>query len=318
MVRPTVLGGLGPNPKSRKRPDPMGILDNLKKALGGSSSRIDVEGRFHRTRTAFTGTMANFFVAKDREHNDRMVGVKVLDPEKSELFESRFKGLGKPSEGEIAMQMSHPKVVETFEVGTSTKGQPVLIMEYIGGPSLQNIIVQKQEEHVTGKRLRMIRDMAEALRYVHQKEFIHRDICPRNFICTPGNELTKLIDFGLSVPATAPFKAPGNRTGTPLYMSPEIVRRRPTDKRVDVFSLGVTCFCLITFEHPWQNDTLNGRAALHHDTSPPKAIESICPRVDPKVGKAVMQALHPDVEQRTPSVEHFLRAIEGVSSVYAE
>ncbi|MEM6691868.1 MAG: serine/threonine-protein kinase [Planctomycetota bacterium] len=298
----------------------MKLLDNLKKALGGRANvgRIDVEGRFHRTRTAFTGTMANFFVAKDRMHDDRMVGVKVLDIEKSELFESRFKGLNKPTEGEIAMQMSHSKVVKTFEVGVSTKGQPVLIMEYIGGPSMQNIIVQKQEEHVTGKRLRMIRDMAEALDYVHEQKFIHRDICPRNFICSPGNEVTKLIDFGLTVPATPPFMAPGNRTGTPLYMSPEIVRRRPTDQRVDIFSLGVTCFCLIAFEHPWQNEMLNGRAALHHDTTPPKQLSEVCPRVNPKVARAVMQAIEPKVESRTASVKHFLKAIEKVQSVYVD
>ncbi len=69
-----------------------------------------------------TGTMANFFVAKDHAHNDRLVGVKILDIEKMELFESRFKGLKKPSEGEIALSMKHPNVVETYEVGVSLKG----------------------------------------------------------------------------------------------------------------------------------------------------------------------------------------------------
>ena len=57
------------------------------------------------------GTMAHFYVAKDREHDDRMVGIKILDIEKMELFENRFKGLKKPSEGEIALAMHHPNVV---------------------------------------------------------------------------------------------------------------------------------------------------------------------------------------------------------------
>ena len=205
--------------------------------------------------------MANFFVAKDHANDDRMVGVKVVELEKFNLFESRFKGLKKPTEGEIAMQMQHEHIAETFETGFSTKGEPVIVMEYVAGPSLQNIVVQKQDHHLAGKRIKLIREMAEALQYVHQKGFIHRDICPRNFICTPNSEGIKLIDFGLTLPATPPFMTPGNRTGTPLYMSPEIIRRRSTDQRVDIFSFGVTCYCMCCFEHPWQGEILNGRAA---------------------------------------------------------
>ena len=121
----------------------MSLLDSIRSAFKSSSGgRIDVAARFARQRTAVTGTMANFFVAKDHEHDDRLVGVKILDIEKMELFESRFKGLKKPSEGEIALSMKHPNIVETYEVGVSLKGQPVIVMEYIAGPSLQNIVVQ--------------------------------------------------------------------------------------------------------------------------------------------------------------------------------
>jgi serine/threonine protein kinase len=294
----------------------MSLIDSLKAALKSGGGRIDVEARFARQRTAVTGTMAHFFVAKDHAHQDRMVGVKVLDIEKMELFENRFKGMGKPSEGEIAMRMHHPNVVETYEIGVSLKGQPVIVMEYIAGPSMQNIVVQKQEEHVAGKRIMLIRDMAEALKYVHSQGFIHRDICPRNFICMPESASVKLIDFGLTVPAKPVFMAPGNRTGTPLYMSPEIVRRRPTDQRVDIFSFGVTCYCLCSFEHPWQGSILNGRAALHHDTSPPKELIERCPNIDPRLAKAIMNALNPVVEERTTDMDQFLGAIRAVETAF--
>ncbi len=294
----------------------MGLFDSIKSAIGGSAAggRIDVEARFKRQRTAVTGTMAQFFIAKDLAHHDRMVGVKVLDLEKMELFESRFKGLGKPSEGQIALSMKHPKIVETYEVGVSLKGEPVIVMEYIAGPSMQNIVVNKEEHHVHGKRIQLIRDMAQALKYVHDQNYIHRDICPRNFICLPGSTGVKLIDFGLTVPATPPFMTPGNRTGTPLYMSPEIVRRRSTDKRVDIFSFGVTCYCLCSFEHPWQGLILNGRAALQHDTSEPTDLIERCPNIDPRLARAIMMALDPVVEKRTASMDQFLSAISSVES----
>lgn len=295
----------------------MGLFDSLRSAFRASGTKvIDVEVRFDRSRFSATGTMSNFFVAKDRER-DALVGVKILDPEKLALFENRFKGLNKPSEGEIAMQMRHPRVVETYEVGVTTKGQRILVMEYIAGPSLQDIIVRKQEEPIAGKRLMLIRQMAEALKYVHDSGFIHRDICPRNFICLPEVTGIKLIDFGLTVPATKPFMAPGNRTGTPLYMSPEIVRRRPTDKRVDIFSFGVTCYCLLTFSHPWQGEIVSGRAALHHDTSPPVEIRERRADVDPKLARAVMQAIQPQVAQRTSTIDQFIGNIRNVEFEYA-
>ena len=300
----------------------MGLFDSVKSAFSGggkkSSGRIDVQTRFSRQRTGVTGTMAHFFVAKDLERKDQLVGVKVNDPEKVELFEGRFKKLNKPSEGEIALKMDHKNVVDTYEIGTSTRGEPVLVMEYIAGPSMQNIIVKKQEEHVTGRRLMLIRSMSEALKYVHSMGFIHRDICPRNFICLPDTADVKLIDFGLTVPAEAPYMAPGNRTGTPLYMSPEIVRRRHTDKRVDLFSLGVTFYCLLCFAHPWQGEIVTGRAALHHDTSPPKGLIEVCPNINPVLARAVMQLMHPKVEERTPTIEQFLQSIRSVKEVYTD
>lgn len=296
----------------------MGLLDSLKNAFGGSSEKIiDVDARFERSRTSATGTMSHFFVAKDRERKET-VGVKLLDVEKYELFEARFKGLNKPSEGEVAMQLQHPRLAETYEYGRTTKGQPILVMQYVDGPVLQDVVVRKRAEVLAGRHLKFIRQMAEALDYIHSKEFIHRDICPRNFICTKDLSEIKLIDFGLTVPATKPFMTPGNRTGTPLYMSPEIVRRRSTDKRVDIFSLGVTFYCMLTFAHPWQGEIVSGRAALHHDTEPPKPILDRAPKLDPRLAKAVMQALNPDVDERTPTIKTFLHQIRNVESAFTE
>lgn len=299
----------------------MSLMNSLRSMFGSSGSstrgmtrgKVNIEARFERLRSSVSGTMSNFFVAMDRE-SKKIVGVKLCDAEKVDFFESRFKGLNKPTEGEIALGMQHPLIAETFEAGMSTKDEPFLVMEYVEGPSLQKIIADKDEQAVSKSRLDLIRNMAESLHYVHQREFIHRDICPRNYICLPDVSGLKLIDFGLTVPATAPFMAAGNRTGTPLYMSPEVVRRRPTDKRVDIFSFGVSCYCLCTFEFPWQASQTNGRAALHHDTSAPKDILAVRPDLDPRLGRAIMQAMNPKLEERTVSLDIFLRQIQAVTS----
>jgi len=290
----------------------MGLFDNLFKK--NASKSVDIEARFERLRSAISGTMSNFFVAKDRQNGNRIVGVKLCDSDKVDFFESRFKGLNKPSEGEIAMQMTHPNIVHTYEHGTSTKGQQFIVMEYIDGPGLQLLISERQEARLKGRRLEMIRQMAESLAYVHRKEFIHRDICPRNYMATEDLSTVKLIDFGLTLPATKVFMAPGNRTGTPLYMSPEIVRRRATDHRVDIFSFALTCYHLITFELPWQMSDTTGRAALHHDTSPPREISELRPTIDKGLANAIMSAMHANPEQRTQDMDTFLRQIRTVKN----
>ena len=275
--------------------------------------KVNIDLRFDRLRSSISGTMSSFYVARDHQ-TGRIVGVKLCDLEKVEFFEARFRGLNKPTESEIALSMKHPLIAETYETGISTKNEPFLVMEYIDGPTLQKVIVDRNEDAIGKTRMDLIRNMAESLNYVHERGFIHRDICPRNYICLPDFSGLKLIDFGLTVPSTAPFMAAGNRTGTPLYMSPEIVRRRQTDRRVDIFSFGVSCYSLCTFEFPWTTGLTNGRAALQHDSDPPKDILHYRPDLDPRLARAIMQAMLPRVEDRTPSLDVFLRQINGVTS----
>lgn len=284
--------------------------DEPAKRTKGSKS-LDVEARFERMRSAVSGTMSNFIAARDRQYN-RVVGLKLCDPEKVNLFEARFKGLKKPSEGEIAVQMHHPNVVETYEYGTTKQSQPYLVMEYVDGPGLLSVIQSRDEEQLVGKRLKLIRDMAEGMKYVHEKGFIHRDICPRNFICAADLMSLKLIDFGLTVPALPPFMQPGNRTGTPLYMAPEIVRRRQTDQRVDVFAFGISIYTLCTFDFPWIVTDTSGKAALQHDTHPPTPILEKRPDMDPVLATAIMRCIEPNVQDRMQSMEAFIRQIENV------
>lgn len=276
------------------------------------TDKLDVSARFELTREAVTGTMSKFRAARDVK-TGKVVGLKLLDSEKTAFFEARFKGLNKPSEGEIACRIKHPRVVETLEHGVTTTGQQYIIMEFIEGPGL-NALLQNREPGLVGKRVELIREMAEAIDAVHKAGFIHRDICPRNFICAPDLTSLKLIDFGLAVPATKEFKQPGNRTGTPLYMAPEVVRRRPTDERLDLFSLAVTAYRTLTFEMPWGGGDTTGKAALAHDTNPPTSIYEYRPKLSRTLGDAVMRCLHSNPQERFASAELFLNAIRNVKS----
>ncbi len=276
------------------------------------SDKVDLQERFELLRRAISGTMSKFYMARDRR-TDEIVGLKIADKEKVTAFEARFKGLNKPPEGEIAILMKHPRIVETREYGTSTDGTPFLVMEYLDGPGLQ-FLLKRHDPVVEGHRWKIVREMAEALQYVHQQGYIHRDVCPRNFIYVPAEESVKLIDFGLTVPATAPFMQPGNRTGTPLYMSPEVVRRRATDQRLDIFAFGVSAYQVCTYELPWPIADATGKAALAHDTQPPTDILKYRPTLNRKLAKAIMKCIEPNANNRPQTLDNFLSMIRDVRS----
>ncbi|NQU25833.1 MAG: serine/threonine protein kinase [Candidatus Nealsonbacteria bacterium] len=286
----------------------MAFLNRFKSLLSGGK-RLDVKARFSLLREAISGTMSKFYMAKDRQ-TGKIVGLKILDAEKTAFLESRFKGLNKPCEGEIALGMKHPNLVETFEHGLTTEGNQYLVMEFLEGPGMNSLLVARHKV-LDVRRVIYIRQTAEALAAVHDAGFIHRDICPRNLILTSrdGKHL-KLTDFGLSVPATAEFMRPGNRTGTPNYMAPELARRQKTDLRLDVFAFGVTTYEMCTFELPWPSgDT--GMAAMTHN-QPPTDIREHCPKIHPELAKALHACIEPNPKERCPSVAEFLKRIRNV------
>jgi len=284
----------------------MAMLDRLKALVGGR--KLNVSSRFALLRAAISGTMSKFYMARDL-HTDEIVGLKTLDPEKTAFFESRFRGLNKPCEGEIAVQLKHPHIVKTLEHGLTTNDEQYLVMEFLEGAGMNSLLVGR-DPLLDSRRVKFIRQTAEALHAVHTAGFIHRDVCPRNLILAGDGENLKLIDFGLTVPATRAFMQPGNRTGTPNYMAPELVRRHKTDQRLDVFAFGVTAYEICTYELPWIRGA-DGRAAMTHN-QPPIDIRKYCPEINPALAKAIHACIEPKEERRCPSMEKFLDMIQGV------
>ncbi|GHT21465.1 serine/threonine protein kinase [Planctomycetales bacterium] len=269
------------------------------------SPRLNYRQRFELLQEARTGTMSQVFKARDKKTGE-LAALKILDTKKIRAVEARWKGAGKPSEGEIAVLFGHPYIVKTSEHGTTTDGDKYLIMEYLEGTGLDNILA-KQQDFLAGSRLYYVRQVAEAIQEVHTKGFIHRDICPRNLIFSGDAETLKLTDFGLTIPNRSPFTEPGNRTGTANYMAPELVRRKPTDIRLDVFSFGVTLYEMFTKELPWlRGDT--GNAAMTH-SEPPEPITTYRPQINPIIAKAIHSCIEPDVTKRCPNMTQFLKMI---------
>ena len=288
----------------------MALLDGLKSIFG--SDKLNVESRFEILSHAVAGTMSQFHMVRERK-SKQVFGLKLLNEEKTEAFESRFRALKKPTEGEIGAAIEHPRVVKTLEHGVTTKGQPYILSEFLEGTVLSALILSRNPI-VDGKRLTLIRHMAEGIAAVHEAGFIHCDICPRNYIADPNGESVKLIDFGLSLPKKKDFMQPGNRTGTPAYLAPEVVRRKPTDERVDIFALGVSAYYLCAYEFPWPSAEATGKVALRHDTQPPDDILQHVPAMNRKLAELIMSCIAIDPASRPQTAAAVVRALKPLRS----
>jgi serine/threonine-protein kinase len=255
--------------------------------------------------------MSSFYMARDRQ-TDKIVGLKLLDPEKTSALEARFVGFNRPTEGEIAMKFRHPLIVQTLEHGVSTENQQFLVMEFLEGAGLNSLVLTKNPI-LNGNRLRLLRQAAEALAAVHAAGYIHRDICPRNFVVRSDGKSLKLIDFGLTVPATPQFMQPGNRTGTPNYMAPELVRRKKADQRLDMFSLGVTAFELMSSELPWPRGS-TGQAAMTHGVADATDLRTLCPKIHPQLASAIQSCIETEPAKRPQTPQKLLELLNQVSS----
>jgi len=286
----------------------MGLGDFFSGLLGGKApKRVDLWQRFERLRESNSGTMSTFYKVRDRE-SGQVLGLKIIDREKSAPVEGRYKGLGKPTEGEIGTRITGPNIARTLEWGDAASGDPYVLQEYVEG-TLLHAILSAGKLPPPAQRLDLVRQAATAIAAVHKAGFVHRDICPRNFILRPDGRLM-LFDFGLTVPDKPVFLQPGNRIGTPNYMAPEVVRRRQSDKRIDVFSFGVTAYELCTLAAPWPRGK-TGAAALAHD-SPPEPITKHWPEIPPALATAIMGCIAAEPAARPPSMEAFLIAIAKV------
>lgn len=255
---------------------------------------VDVSKRFDLLGRTGQGSMSKVWRARDKNIG-RVVCLKVLDKEKTARFEARFPGLKRPTEGMVLMTLRHPNIVTTFEHGLTTQGEPYVVMELIEGMGL-NFLIETRSPNLKGKRVELLGQITDGLEYLHGQKYLHRDICPRNVMVT-NEGVVKLIDFGLTVPYAPQFCKPGNRTGTPSYLAPELIKRTTTDHRIDLFALGVTAYEMFTGNLPWEkSESLT--TLMSHMNTPGKDPRDLVPTMDAELAEALIKAIKRDPSER--------------------
>jgi serine/threonine protein kinase len=271
--------------------------------------RVNLERRFAIISETSQGSMSRVYRALDNG-TGRTVCLKVQDRDKTAAAAARSAQEGRPSEGEIGQQVVHPNVVRTFEFGETTRREYYIVMEYIDGVSLT--YVRESRPMKWRQKLELLAQAAEGLAAVHAAGFIHHDFGPKNVLVNRDDQV-KVIDFGLAVPNTPAFHRPGNRTGTLQYMAPELLRREPTDERLDVFSFGVTAFEFLTnrlpYDAPADNTMAQMMARINQEPADPAKVN---PRLPEPLCDLLRKTLARRKEDRWPkmaTLPEVLRAI---------
>jgi serine/threonine-protein kinase len=271
-------------------------------SLGKRSGTI--LGRYELVRRIGTGGMAEVYEAVHRGLK-KTVAVKVLLPETAGNPELRARFL---REGEAASRIQHPHVVDVTDVGEE-HGVPYLVMEYLEGETLSQLLAESPENRLSLSRtLDILLPVAAALEEAHRQGVVHRDLKPENVFISRapnGKAVPKILDFGVSKLTTAgvpSHTAVSAVLGTPHYMSPEQARgEREIDGRADQYSFALMVFECVTGALPFRSDNV---VALIHEVAagvgtPPTALLATVP---PELDIVLLKALGARPEQRYESV----------------
>ena len=209
-----------------------------------------LDDRYEVVKKLARGGMATVYVANDLRLS-RTVAVKVMNDGLGDAddFAARF-----DTEARAAAHLSHANVVSVFDQG-SDGGRPYIVMEYVQGYTLRNLITR--EAPMDPRRaIELIEPVASALAAAHAAGLIQRDIKPENVLISDRGQV-KVADFGLARAVTANSNAAttGLVIGTVSYIAPELVTKGRADARSDVYSLGIVLYEMLTGRKPHQGET---------------------------------------------------------------
>ena len=265
-------------------------------------------GQYQVIEALGEGGMASVYRAHDKRL-DRDVAIKVILPgfSHSVAFLKRFE-----REARSIAKLTHTNIVGVINYG-SDEGIPYLVMEYVSGGTLKDLLGKPIPWK---KAAQMLVPIAKALEYAHRKNIIHRDIKPGNFLVTDSGDLM-ISDFGIAKTLDedlTKLTGTGVSVGTPAYMSPEQGLQKEVDHRVDIYSLGIVFFEMITGKIPFEADTPFS-VMMKHVNDPIPRPSDIVPDLPEEVEKVLFKALEKNPDDRYQSMGEFAEALEQLRSI---
>lgn len=257
-----------------------------------------------------SGSMGNVYLARD-SRLQRLVAIKILRPElaKDLISRQRFE-----REAQAAARISHGNVTQVFDVGRLQNDTPYIVMEYVEGKNLADVIASDGPMSIDEAKT-LLQQLAAALSAAHSRRIIHRDVAPANVILETGTGRAVLTDFGLAgiqesgSEAVATLTRVGELIGDPRYMSPEQHRGEPLTEQSDVYSLGVVGYEMLTGCSPYGGDK-PADESTRHLRRVPLTLNEVRPEVPVGLSELLKKCLAKQPEHR-PEVNRLILALSG-------
>ncbi len=268
------------------------------------------------------GGMGSVYRAFDTALGINVVIKTVLEVDDYEKCAVRFQ-----QEAKLLSRLNHDNLVKVYDFGSSESGSLYMVLEYIEGTSLKELL-EKNGPLPLSRAVAIMTRICRGLARAHEEKIVHRDLKPANIIVydrkdpEPVQDEVKIIDFGIAH-AVDPEKSqavfgtgtrPNTIAGSPLYMAPEVIHGESGTSVADIYALGCIFFELLTGRVPFQADTMVGTFALHSEAAVP-SVKEFCryelPDADP-VQSLIERALTKDKSERYQSVDEFLNDLKRI------
>ncbi len=247
---------------------------------------------------------------------DRIVAIKMLQAQliSDSMSVKRFQ-----QESQSASRISHPNVITVYDFGISPSGQPFIVMDYLLGISLADVI--KEEGQIGVERsIKILAQACDALDHAHKMGVIHRDVKPTNFVLINYDEekdFVKVVDFGVAKLMNT--SADGQRLtqagevcGSPVYMSPEQCTGGELDQRSDIYSMGIVVYETLTGKLPILGKTMVDTMSKHISEMPPSFQQARPDLYIPeRLEQVVFKALAKDPNDRHQSMDELRIDLEN-------
>ncbi|HEX7334133.1 MAG TPA: bifunctional serine/threonine-protein kinase/formylglycine-generating enzyme family protein [Pyrinomonadaceae bacterium] len=271
---------------------------------------LALEGKYVLERRLGEGGMGVVYKAHHRFLKTTRA-IKIIRPElvgNDSSFATRFH-----QEAMAAAAIGHPNIISVPDFGFLEEKIPFIVMEFIEGISLQDLMIN-EGRFTPEKALEYIRPIASAVGAAHAHGIVHRDLKPLNIMITNTGavrEQIRILDFGLAKIKSADLLGSfvGAKTtgiiGSPYYMSPEQWSEEETDKRCDIYSLGIILYQMLMGDVPFKGSSLPAVMKQHLMTPPPRMAG-----ISPPLERAVHHALEKKTKLRTASTEDLIAELE--------
>ncbi len=247
----------------------------------------------------------------------KFVAIKMLH--KQELSQESIARFER--EARVISNLEHPNIVSVYDFGLTERKHPYMVMEYIKGQSLDQLL--EEEDHLEFSEAKLLLlSVCDGISYAHENQVLHRDIKPANVMLKQiaGRQpLPKVLDFGLAKVTQESQKEIALTKeqqifGSPPYMSPEQVKGKVLDLRSDIYSFACMLFQVVTGYPPFCGDSAQ-EIMIGHINEAPLTFEEVCPEITFPAGleKLISKCLAKNPDHRYQSMKDVYKDLSAIN-----